>query len=63
MSVKLWQEPIGNEAVAREAHERQRRRVENSPAGGDEPFAQPVAHSRLVLDHLDVAVLAALGER
>src|SRR3954468_7977235 len=61
--VELGEKPAGDQALAREAHDRQRRVVDDTPPVTRDSPAQQVAHARLVLDHLDIAGLAALGER
>ena len=61
--VERGEELAGDEAVPGEAHERQRRAVDDAPSRALERLAQHVAHARLVLDHLDVPGFAVLGER
>src|SRR5207245_10878270 len=61
--VERGEEPAGVEAVAREADERQRRVVDDSPPAALERCPQDVAHPRLALDHLDLSRFAMLGDR
>src|SRR3954469_2030379 len=61
--VERRQEFAGDEAVPSEAHEWERRAVDDAPPVAPETLAQHVTHMRLMLDHVHVSALTLLRER
>src|SRR6185295_20193889 len=52
--VEGGEERTGDETIPREAHERQRRAVDDAPPRAADRLPQHVTHASLVLDHPDV---------